>query len=142
QYFFDSFEECEKVCELSSACPVPFDYKYATAADINKNPAGYNGAPVYLTGDVKVGPAMCTLMACSPENPCCNSCGASMEIYDGSGMIELNSGGIGQVGCGGNECTYMNNCKPFSPDPGFLIWGKIQVYYNYPYLNVDGYCKK
>ena len=85
-----------------------------TVAELLANPADYDGKFVAIDGYIGVGPAFCTLMACTPSNPCCNSCGASQQLYDdasqvGGDGVALKENGS-ELGCGGNECTYMDNC--------------------------------
>lgn len=54
----------------------------------------------------------CTLMACSAENPCCNICGADLQLCESGSCITLSGDEAGiQVGCSGNECGL--SCAPF-----------------------------
>jgi hypothetical protein len=53
----------------------------------------------------------CTLMACPAENPCCNTCGAALQLCDAAACITLSGEETGrQVGCSGNECDLT--CSP------------------------------
>ncbi|MFT7621736.1 MAG: hypothetical protein ACI9WU_000901 [Myxococcota bacterium] len=86
-------------------------------SDLQQNPSKFDGRFVAIQGVVAAGIAMCTKMACSQENPCCNSCGAGQHLYgkdpgsfpNGSDGIEIHQDDQ-QMGCGGNECTYMDSC--------------------------------
>jgi hypothetical protein len=54
----------------------------------------------------------CTLMACPEENPCCNTCGADLQLCEAGSCISLSGDEAGiQVGCSGNECGLI--CFPF-----------------------------
>lgn len=55
---------------------------------------------------------LCTLMACPAENPCCNICGADLQLCEAGSCITLSGDDAGiQVGCSGNECGLT--CVPF-----------------------------
>ena len=54
---------------------------------------------------------LCTLMACPAENPCCNSCGADLQLCENGSCITVSGDEAGlQVGCSGNECGLT--CTP------------------------------
>ncbi len=83
--------------------------------DLLANPAKYEGQFVAVEGHIDATVPMCTMMACAP-NECCNSCGASQRLFDGPQEwanpdegLELHQDGQ-PFACGGNECTYMDNC--------------------------------
>ncbi len=55
---------------------------------------------------------LCTLMACSAENPCCNTCGAELQLCESGSCITVSGDEAGiQVGCSGNDCGVT--CSPF-----------------------------
>ncbi|MCA9521420.1 MAG: hypothetical protein KC609_10630 [Myxococcales bacterium] len=85
-----------------------------SVAELLKDPKAYHGHVVTLTGDIKAGLAFCTLMACSPQNACCNSCGGNQIIVDeGSDAqdgVRLRDENGKEYSCGGNNCTYQDNC--------------------------------
>lgn len=77
----------------------------------------HDGHRIAVTGPLRQGPTRCTRMACSPENPCCNRCSASLLLSataeqtsplgadDGVTLLGDN------LGCGGDDsavcCTYQ-----------------------------------
>lgn len=92
-----------------------------TVKELLADPKAWDGVRVYVDGYVEPGLAFCTLMACSVDNPCCNTCGASLQILDqptpegewaeGIGLTEEEE----ELGCGGNSCEYTEQCDV---DPG------------------------
>ena len=101
--------------ELSTKCLVGCDETAEiTVSDVLADPRAYDGKRVTITGNVFAGPAFCTQLACSPSNPCCNSCGADQNLYDGSnwaGSDGLSLRRDGEMfGCGGDECTVADSC--------------------------------
>lgn len=101
--------------EMSTKCIAGCDDgAEITVADIISDPARYSGRTITITGNVLAEPAICTKMACTEENPCCNSCGAGQSVYDGNDPLNEKGLALGQDGerlsCGGNECTYADNC--------------------------------
>lgn len=87
-----------------------------TVADIVANPSKYEGRYVGIRGHLQAGIPMCTKMACGPDNPCCNSCGGSLKLYDEANQfmsvqgLEVKGDDGEHYGCGGNECTWKDNC--------------------------------
>ena len=72
---------------------------------------------------------LCTLMACSHENPCCNMCGAALQLCDAGSCITLSGTYSGrQVGCSGNECGLT--CFPLEQG---RIYQVIGVWKKLPY---------
>lgn len=113
-----------QMCSPTHACVAPYDIiadipgrcgAMTTVAEVLANPAKFDGRFIAIRGVIDAGAAMCTKMACSPANPCCNACGASLRIYDSSsdvGTIEglYLSEDAQDLGCGGNECTWRDHC--------------------------------
>lgn len=85
-----------------------------SVAELLGDPRKFDGHVVTLTGDVKAGLAFCTMMACSPQNACCNSCGSDQIIVDegssSTGGVRLRDANGKEYSCGGNNCTYADNC--------------------------------
>jgi|GEM_PF-1498289 len=113
-------------------CEAPAGYMDGTA-DIINDPEEYAGEPTALTGTLELGPAYCTRMACSVDNPCCNSCGAGFKLNVPGGQVELD------IGCSGNECTYMDNC-PYDDGETVTVWGEGQVLFGAASLDVEDSC--
>ncbi len=90
----------------------------ATVEELLANPEDYQNRFVGLEAWIQTSVAMCTQMACSPENMCCNSCGAGQFLYDTEqgdfpapdAGIELQRDGKTYT-CGGDNCNYMENCS-------------------------------
>ncbi len=83
--------------------------------DLLAAPEKYEGRYVATQGFIQASIAMCTMMACAPDE-CCNSCGAGQRLYTKESNFPTADDGLelhedGQpYRCGGNECEYMNNC--------------------------------
>jgi len=78
-----------------------------TAEQLLANPGKYEGKMVAIEAAPEPGPVRCTLMVCSQENPCCNSCGSSLVIKSSRGDILIEGGS-----CKGDECSL--SCSPFA----------------------------
>ena len=80
------------------------------------NPTAFNGRYVALTGVVASAFPRCTLMACGPQNPCCNACSAPLALWDNAAQVHTIAGlglvvdGIPQS-CGGNSCDFDDHCS-------------------------------
>ncbi len=84
-----------------------------TVADLEADPAKWDGVRVNVDGYINTQAPICTQMACGPSNPCCNRCGAGQVLSDnqqrfGQGLSLEQNGET--FGCGGNECTVTENC--------------------------------
>jgi hypothetical protein len=63
---------------------------------------------VEITGTATATGLSCTNRACPPENPCCNTCTATVAI---DSVVPLIDGlCFSGAGCSGNECTQV--CRP------------------------------
>jgi len=129
--------------ECKDECIVPYSYKPVDFEDLFADPGAYDGASIAVYGKAGVGMAMCTLMACFPDNPCCNSCGASLMVRgeNPSHKLTLMDGQVAQVGCSGTECDFMDNCKPLEPGNQYTVWGVFSIPWNEPSLGLDGFCE-
>lgn len=96
---------CWSVCE-----PAQGSYADVGLDDLAANPNAWNGRKVRIFGEPKAGLAVCTEIACSPANACCNSCSAGLEV--GSG-IALRGADDSFLGCQGNSCDWQSTCNPF-----------------------------
>lgn len=97
--------------------------------------AAHTGEQVQLTWSAVASDlAMCTKMACSEDNPCCNQCSAGVE-FDG---IRLHaSSGIEALGCSGNECSVSESCT--YPDESLVtVYGIVSE--DGHSLTVDHHC--
>jgi hypothetical protein len=65
---------------------------------------------------------LCTLMACPVENPCCNMCGAALQLCESESCLTLAGTYAGtQVGCSGNECGLT--CFPLEQGLTYQVTG-------------------
>lgn len=84
-----------------------------TVAELEADPRTWDGVRVNVDGYINTEPAICTQMACGPENPCCNRCGAGQVLADDSSTfgstLGLEQNGE-TFGCGGDSCNYDQNC--------------------------------
>lgn len=65
-----------------------------------------NDKPIILQGKIIQSQAVCTQIYCGPENPCCNTCSASVELENGTSVPLMGD----KIGCSGNSCSL--NCTP------------------------------
>ncbi len=81
-----------------------------TVAQLEADPRAYADRRVRVTAVPTAGPAYCTRMGCSVENPCCNRCGSSFRIGANIGLGDA----TGRAwGCSGNDCNQNAQCDPF-----------------------------
>ena len=85
------------------------------------DPASYAGQLVTVTDVVSSTLAMCTKMACSVTNPCCNACSANLQFQHGGTSVQL-----GGLSCPGNECTWEANC-PYAAGTWATVTGTVVV---------------
>lgn len=115
-------------------CGAPEDYVDVDGDDLFANPGDFVGKMIALTGSARLGFPICTQLACSPEAPCCNSCGAGIEMDTGAGTLEVSG-----LGCGGNNCDVMSNCD-YDMGDEFVAWGRLENSFGFLHLDVDGHC--
>ena len=100
-----------RVADIPGTCATQ-----ATVAEILAQPADFDGRFVFIDAQVGHGYALCTQMACSPEAPCCNTCGAEQQLFDADmtpGQVQglTLEGAEGEhYGCSGDSCGYGDNC--------------------------------
>ena len=127
-------------CEKAPDCDIPPLYASVTLVELLADPDPWDGLPVGFEGHVLMGAPICTLAECPPLDPCCNDCNANFEITGPAGAIGLVGGAIPQVGCSGDNCTFMDNCKPFPVVPAdYILWGTLESAWG-PTLYLDGWC--
>lgn len=112
-----------RFCSPEYACVGPYDViadipghcgAMTTAEEVLADPRAFDGRFIAIKGVLHAGPPICTLMACDTANPCCNSCGADLRLFDDPSQVDRE--GIytteegANLGCGGNECTWADNC--------------------------------
>jgi len=116
-------------------------YEEVTLQDLFKNPAQYNGKKIFIYAEPTADHAMCTLMYCGQNNPCCNSCGASMMVkLDGQELMLKGTQDL-KVGCGGNNCNWQQNCTPFTLGESYYIYGTFTIEEYTNSLTVENYCE-
>ena len=112
-----------RFCSSEFTCVAPYDIiadipghcgEMTTVAAILAAPADYDGHFVAIKGVFDPNAPFCTKIGCSDANPCCNSCGATMRVYDdasqfGTEGIYLSEEGV-SLGCNGNECNVLEHC--------------------------------
>lgn len=67
-----------------------------------------DGRPVAIEGVLGLGPVLCTDRACPVEDPCCNSCTASLRLDEILPVVS--SACLTNVGCDGDDCGLV--CRP------------------------------
>ena len=116
-------------------------YASVTLPDLLGDLAAYDGQKVGFVGHVLIGGMMCGAVECTPEDPCCQPCGASYEVTGPSSAIEIAQGQVSPVGCSGNNCTVLENCTPFpAADKDYLLWGTVEKVFSMGVLYLDGWC--
>lgn len=88
---------------------------------------------------VWVGPAVCSVILCPADHPCCNACFAPLVVGDKKFPIVLLGQGV-TFGCQGSECDYSLACSPMTPDAWYLIWGTISLIGGEAQFFVDSFC--
>ncbi len=104
-------------------------------SEVLANKDQYLGKPVSVKGLVSNGPAICTQIFCSPNEPCCNSCAADIVIGDKI-SIRGELGGKA-IGCGGNECDL--NCGSFEPGKSYKVTGGLTEEYGQLYIDLESF---
>lgn len=114
-----------KACEPQFECVAPHGIiadipghcgVTATVAELLANPAAYDGHFVAVRGEILRRVAACTKIGCPVSDPCCNTCNASLNLYDAGGDpttgegVYLTENGAG-LACSGNSCDYQNHCS-------------------------------
>lgn len=94
---------------------------------------------IKVKAQVRVGPAMCTKIACPADYPCCNACYAPLVVGNEKVPIFLLGQGM-TFGCEGSECDYALTCFPLKPDAWYLIWGTLSLFGGEVQLFVDSFC--
>jgi len=124
-------------------CAAPDAYQPVSLDKLVDASQALDGMLVSVDGPVSVGSVYCTMMACMPENPCCNSCGASYQVGgDPNAPVTLTAGDVAPVGCSGNECTLLQGCQPLTPGLTYRLWGRWHASaYGIGSLALDGYCQ-
>lgn len=77
------------------------------------------GQSIILNGEIVQGKSVCTQVYCGPENPCCNSCSAPLELRNGTEIALTGD----EIGCSGNSCSL--NCTPIKGKI-YRVEGEIQ----------------
>lgn len=98
-----------------------------TVDELERNPDDWDGVRVSIDGWISAGVPMCTLQACSTDDPCCNACGASQTLTDSMSTAEglaLEQNG-NQFGCSGDNCSYQDNCT-VDPEGEYRVVGVFQ----------------
>ena len=116
------------------ACGAPEDFVDVTGEELFADPDAFVGKQIALKGTARLGFPICTQLACSPEFPCCNSCGAGIELDTGAGTLEVSG-----IGCGGNNCDVMQNCD-YEMGEEFIAWGTLDSIFGFIHLEVVDHC--
>lgn len=112
-----------------------------TVDEVLANPAAFAGEYVAIDGFVNHTFAICTQLACSPENPCCNSCGAGQLLFDAEGErasdrgLRLLDSERGEYHCGGNNCSVGDSCTV--PNTEHRVFGFVRYNDGFLELEVD-----
>ena len=120
--------------DATADCEFGDEYLAVSGEELAADPMSFVGQQIVVTGDALVGFPICTQLACSIENPCCNACGAGINMDLGTMELELNG-----VGCGGNNCEVTNNCD-YPDGETFTAWGTLDELFGLVRLDVDGHC--
>ncbi|MEC9465210.1 MAG: hypothetical protein VX834_05475 [Myxococcota bacterium] len=99
-------------------------------ADLIANVETYQHQLVRVTDTVSLGVPFCTKMFCSEENPCCNNCSSSLEFTHEDTSVRLAG-----LNCGGNECTYQDNC-PYADGATVSVMGFVRAHTFEDFTNI------
>jgi len=90
--------------------------------NLTENREQYKGKEINVSGVADAGRTMCTLIFCSEENPCCNSCSGNSVLKDGEYAIEIRGEYNGKVvGCSGDNCNI--SCYPMERGKKYKVTG-------------------
>jgi len=132
---------CPQDCPGLGCQPPAFFQQVELVELLDSGSPVYDGKPVAVAGTVSTGPVGCTMIECPPGDPCCNACGAGLELTGPEGGIALVPGEVSPVGCNGNECDFLQNCTPFPPNSDYLVWGVFKIVFGQSQLALDGHCE-
>ncbi len=104
---------------LGALATMKSDKKEAYAIDyVQNNSETLKNQKVKIKGNLAKGPSMCTQMACTGNNTCCNTCSSS--VYLGEDRQILLKGE--NIGCSGTNCEM--NCTP-ETDQKYTVKGVL-----------------
>ena len=106
------------------ACDPPEEFVSVSPQALVADPQAYAGASVAVTSVATLDTPACTMRTCPEDEPCCNSCGASLHFSAGGDRaIYLEAPGLS---CGGSQCSWSLRCAPL--DGALLtVWGEVVV---------------
>ncbi len=82
-------------------------------SDLAAQAPALDGRVITVIGTATVGAVRCTSRSCSPEDPCCNDCTASVRVGE---AVLVESPCFPMPGCTGTECGVV--CRPPAPPLG------------------------
>jgi len=126
-------------CAEPAACGAPEAFVDVSLDDLLNDPKAWIGQAVAVTAPVDAGPMYCTKMACSQDNPCCNTCGAGMQFIGKGGNGVASEVDLEGLSCGGNECTAMDECS-YPIGDTVTVWGVVAENYGHLSIAVEGSC--
>ncbi len=103
--------------------------------EIVQNLDKWTGERVTVNGTASAN-IVCTQMACTSENPCCNTCGGDLFLRSDNGSLMLefpNSTGS----CSGNNCNIT--CQPLERGKDYKLEGAVGKSDGRATLNVTEY---
>jgi hypothetical protein len=117
-------------------CAIP-----TNAQRLGSDPGRYDGRAISMERfEVIIGTVGCTARPCPSDDPCCNTCDASLEAVDERGIGQtiritmLHRNGT-PYGCSGNECNWQDQCDV---EPGsYRAWGWFSFGPPPPILRVE-----
>lgn len=109
-----------------------------TITEALNNASQLQNQTVTLEGKAVAGLTMCTQIACSDQNPCCNTCQASLKLTNGKNSIQLRFPENG--GCSGTNCQL--NCTPLNQGENYTVTGQIKTRYGQTILETKHYQKQ
>ncbi|MFH1978441.1 MAG: hypothetical protein ABIJ92_03885 [Candidatus Aenigmatarchaeota archaeon] len=77
--------------------------------------------------------AVCTLIACTDEEPCCNDCGGRLSLEGEDSTLQLRKGGD-PIECSGSNCVMY--CKDFETGKEYELTGILKDANGY-YLELE-----
>lgn len=96
------------------------------------------GERISVEGTADVYRMICTLIACEPENPCCNACGGNLALKGQEEKIMVHGDYEGKdVGCAGNNCN--QTCYPLEKEKRYIVTGTWRKDYGEYYLELEDF---
>jgi hypothetical protein len=108
-----------------------------TVGDVLERKDEFLNRKVLVSGKADASKPICTLRACMPENPCCNSCSGNLVLKDGGELLIRGSYNGKEIGCRGDECNLT--CFPLERGRTYRVYGTLEEEDGKIYLIIESF---